>query len=157
MSYRSTYIKGDWDAICDICGIKYKASQLRKRWDGFMVCSFDYEPRQPQDFVRGVADFQAPPYTRPESQDSFIGVCTPDGMSCIVDYAVVDCCVVDYIALWFDFNVNPPPCNILYYSIPTTIPGYETIWACNTLMLDAALTIEGIVGIDPFTLTVEDS
>lgn len=157
MSYRPIYARGDWNAICDICGREYKASQLQKRWDSFMTCHDCFEPRQPQDFVRGVADFQAPPYTRPENQDSFIGVCTPDGMSCIIDYAVVDCCVVDYIALWFDFNVNPPACDILYYSVPTTIPALQTIWACNTLMLDAALTIDGIVGIQQFELTVEDS
>lgn len=37
-----------------------------------MVCSGDWEPRQPQDFVHGVADIMAPPWTRPESSDSFI-------------------------------------------------------------------------------------
>jgi hypothetical protein len=37
-----------------------------------MVCAGDWEPRQPQDFVRGVADFQAPPFTRPEPADVFI-------------------------------------------------------------------------------------
>ena len=78
MSQRPRYDKGDWNAICDICGRQYKASELQKRLDGFMVCSDDYEPRQPQDFVRVVADFQAPPYTRPESPDVFIpGVCSP--------------------------------------------------------------------------------
>jgi hypothetical protein len=74
MSYRPTYAKGEWKVICDICGRDYKASQLQKRWDGFMVCQDDWEPRHPQDFVRGVADFQAPPYTRPESTDQFIPV-----------------------------------------------------------------------------------
>lgn len=72
MPYRPTYDKGNWKAICDACGREFKATQLRKRWDGFMVCSGDWEPRQPQDFVRGVADFQAPPFTRPESSDTFI-------------------------------------------------------------------------------------
>lgn len=72
MSYRPHYIKGDWNAICDVCGRKMKASQLKKRWDGVMVCSVDWEPRHPQDFVRGVADFQAPVFTRPEQEDTFI-------------------------------------------------------------------------------------
>ena len=51
-----------------------RASDLRQRWDGLKVCPDDYEPRQPQDFVRGVADYQAPPWTRPEPQDQFITV-----------------------------------------------------------------------------------
>jgi hypothetical protein len=68
LSYRSYYKKGDWLAICDVCGRKYKASTLRKRWDGLMTCQQDWEPRQPQDFVRGVAEHVAPPWTKPESE-----------------------------------------------------------------------------------------
>lgn len=63
---------GDWNAICDSCGRKFKASQLRKRWDGFMVCKDDWEPRHPQDFVRAVPDRQAVPWVRPEPEDIFI-------------------------------------------------------------------------------------
>lgn len=37
-----------------------------------MVCTGDWEVRQPQDYVRGVADIQAPPYVRPEQRDNFI-------------------------------------------------------------------------------------
>ena len=74
MSYRPRWDSGDWLAICDVCGRKFKASRLMKRWDGMMTCPDDWEPRQPQDFVRGVADFQAPPYTRPEPQDDFVEI-----------------------------------------------------------------------------------
>lgn len=42
------------------------------RWDGIMVDERCWEPRQPQDFVRGVADYQAPPFTRPEPEWIFI-------------------------------------------------------------------------------------
>ena len=74
MSYSPRYDRGDWASICDSCGRKLKASELRQRWDGLKVCQDDWEPRQPQDFVRGVADYQAPPRTRPEPQDQFITV-----------------------------------------------------------------------------------
>lgn len=46
------FILGDSNAICDVCGWKYKQSQLRKRWDGAMVCNKDWEPRHPQDNIR---------------------------------------------------------------------------------------------------------
>jgi hypothetical protein len=72
MSYTPRYDHGDWIADCDICGRKYKASQLIKRWDGLMCCEDDWEIRQPQDFVRGVADTQIAPWLRPEPQDQFI-------------------------------------------------------------------------------------
>jgi hypothetical protein len=74
MSYTPRYDRGDWNAICDVCGRQMKASALRQRWDGLKTCQDDWEPRQPQDFVRGVADYQAPPFTRPEQSDSFIPV-----------------------------------------------------------------------------------
>jgi hypothetical protein len=74
MAYRPTYDKGNWKAICDICGMEYKASDLRLRWDGFMVCNKDFELRQPQDFVRAKIDIQAAPWTRPESSDNFISI-----------------------------------------------------------------------------------
>jgi len=43
------FILGDSKACCDVCGFDYKQSQLRKRWDGAMVCSPDWEARHPQD------------------------------------------------------------------------------------------------------------
>ena len=59
MSYPVRYDSGDWKADCDVCGRTYKASKLKQRWDGLRVCQQDWEPRQPQDFVRGVPDNQS--------------------------------------------------------------------------------------------------
>ena len=39
-----------------------------------MCCTQDWEIRQPQDFVRGVADTQVAPWTRPEPADQFIPI-----------------------------------------------------------------------------------
>lgn len=74
MSYKSNWSNGGWLVICDACGRKFKESELRQRWDGLMVCKSDFEVRQPQDYVRGVADIQAPPYVRPEQTNRFISV-----------------------------------------------------------------------------------
>jgi hypothetical protein len=66
------YLKlGDWNAICDVCGFKFKASTMLKRWDGLMVCKQDYEVRHPQDFIRGIKDDPSVPWSRPET-DLFI-------------------------------------------------------------------------------------
>lgn len=80
------YVRGDWKAVCDVCGRFYLASELKKRWDGVMVCSVDYELRHPQDFVRAKQDIQAPPWTRPQNADIFVntnlsGPQTIDGAS----------------------------------------------------------------------------
>lgn len=72
---RSDYWRsGDWNTECDACGQKYKASKLRKRWDGLMVCPKDMEERHPQDYVRGIRDDQSVPFSRPEPPDSFVPI-----------------------------------------------------------------------------------
>lgn len=73
MYLRNYYKDGDWNAICDGCGFKFKASTLRKRWDGFMVCKEDFEYRHPQDYIRGPRGERALPWTRPEAPDQFVG------------------------------------------------------------------------------------
>ena len=56
--------------ICDRCGFAKRTSELRETWEGLIVCEEDWEPRQPQDLVRGVKDNQAPVgLTRPEPED----------------------------------------------------------------------------------------
>lgn len=73
MSGSTFYRKGDWNAICYVCGFQRKASEMHLRWDGVYVCQQDWEPRQPQDFVRGVPDEQPLPWTQPEAPDQFNG------------------------------------------------------------------------------------
>lgn len=66
------FLPGNWNAICDVCAQKYKAGEMRKRWDGLMVCPNDWEPRHPQDFLRAVPDRQAVPWNRPQTPDVFV-------------------------------------------------------------------------------------
>ena len=68
------YKKGDWNAICDVCGFKFKASQLRRRWDGMRVCQDDYETRHPQDLIKGKRDNSSVPWTRSEGENTVISV-----------------------------------------------------------------------------------
>lgn len=65
---------GDYNAICDSCGQKFKFSQLKLRWDGLYCCTVNrcWEIRQPQDYVRGVMDRQAVPISRPDAPPIFI-------------------------------------------------------------------------------------
>lgn len=55
---------GDWNAVCYECGRKFKASVMMRHWQGYYVCPAHWEPRQPQDFVRGTKDVQTPPWTQ---------------------------------------------------------------------------------------------
>jgi len=69
---------GDWNAVCFECGSKQKASKMMKHWQGYYVCTRCWEPRQPQDFVRGVPDSQAPPWTQAPPADVFVDSDVPD-------------------------------------------------------------------------------
>lgn len=115
MSTPQFFDNGSNNVICDVCGRQYRSFQLFKRWDGLMVCQGDWEPRQPQDFVRGVADKMVPPYTRPESSDTFIFTCTPVTSQGIADYGVADCARAG-----IDFGYRPG-CTLLG---STSIAGY---------------------------------
>ena len=65
------YLKlGDWNAICDSCGCKFKASQLRKRWDNMRVCKDDWEEQHHQDFLKGKQDKEAVVWARPDSGET---------------------------------------------------------------------------------------
>lgn len=67
---RNYYKSGDWNAICDRCGFKFKASELKLEWTGLRVCEKDFELRHPQDFLRARVDKISVPWTRPEFDDS---------------------------------------------------------------------------------------
>lgn len=68
----SDFELGQWNACCDRCGFEYKARQLKLEWTGLRVCHGGgtndcFDPRHPQDRVRGKADRQAPPWVRPKN------------------------------------------------------------------------------------------
>ena len=66
------FVLGDSKACCDVCGFDYKQSQLRKRWDGAMVCSADWEARHPQDQVKPRAERSVVKNARPAPEPRFL-------------------------------------------------------------------------------------
>jgi hypothetical protein len=64
---------GDFWRICDRTGRKVPASQTRREWNGLIVDKSVFEPRQPQDFVRGRAERMGVPDPRPRQTDRFVG------------------------------------------------------------------------------------
>ena len=67
---RADHLKlGDHNAICDVCGFKYKASELRRRWDGHYVCTKDWEIRHPSDLFRAKEDDPSVAWSRSNEGD----------------------------------------------------------------------------------------
>lgn len=72
MSKGYAYIPGDPYVCCDRCGFDYRMSQTIKEWTGLRVCRKCWEPRHPQEFVKGVPDRRAVRDARPEPPDEFV-------------------------------------------------------------------------------------
>lgn len=68
------YKDGSFNRICDRCGFKVKAENTRKEWNGAIVCKTHWDPRHPQDKIRGKADRQSVPNPRPDPDPVFVTV-----------------------------------------------------------------------------------
>lgn len=67
------YRPGSWYMVDDRSGFPERAEKMKREWDNLMVDERRWEPRQPQDYVRGVRDDQTVPVARPISTPSFVG------------------------------------------------------------------------------------
>jgi len=74
MGHADYYKSGTYNGLCDRCGSKFKFSDLKLEWDGLYVCTANgcWEPRQPQDYVKGVRDDMAVPVSRPDQPPVYI-------------------------------------------------------------------------------------
>jgi len=64
---------GDFWRIDDRTGMKVPASETRKEWNGQIVHKTKFEPRHPQDFVKGKQERRGVPDPRPRPVDTFGG------------------------------------------------------------------------------------
>lgn len=71
-SKQGFYRPGDYYVTCDASGFKVRRSDCKRTWDNRLVHRDYYEPRQPQDFVRGRTDKIAVDEARPEPDDQFL-------------------------------------------------------------------------------------
>lgn len=70
------YINGAWNVICDSCGFKKKNFEVRKRWDGLIVCADTcWETDHPQKYIKVKEGPIAPPFVRPDPVPSYLDVC----------------------------------------------------------------------------------
>ena len=60
--------------ICDRTGFKTYAKDCRYEWTGMLVLNSEWEPRQPQDFVKGVPDGKPAHDIRPDEKPEFVGM-----------------------------------------------------------------------------------
>lgn len=73
MGTEKHYIPGSFYRICDRTGFATRAGRTRMQWNNIIVRNDVWEPRQPQDFVKGVEDNQNVPLPRPRQTNSYEG------------------------------------------------------------------------------------
>lgn len=85
--------KGEYNAICDRCGFKFAAHQCKLEWTGLFVCKWCYEEKHPLEIPQNIKpETSVPKIARPYQEQ--IMLCTVEGSTGIVGYAVVGCSVV---------------------------------------------------------------
>lgn len=122
------YKAGDYNAICDICGFRFKASQLKKNWKNEYVCEADFELRHPQEFIRVRPEKIAVPWSRPEGEDDFLFICYIWARSAYADLGEADCMQADFTPfpftqLW-EMKWNLPYPQTTPSAQASGIPGY---------------------------------
>lgn len=76
-----TTYTGRPNAICDRCGQQWHLDELRRTWDGLMVCPPDWDPKP--DTMRPPrigAEGKPVPNARPEPPIVPVGTVTPDDL-----------------------------------------------------------------------------
>lgn len=93
---RNYYKPGCWNVICQVCGRKFKSDEVRKRWDGLIVCHSDFEQRHIADFIRSHPERGTVPYTAPESTDQFVQIVYLHDRLGTADIGKADLAMADY-------------------------------------------------------------
>jgi hypothetical protein len=83
---------GAYNVQCDRCGNWYRHYDCKLEWTGLFVCTGCWEPRNDQDFVRGIADDLVPEIPRPKYGLPTVIITYPIAIS---DLAIADQAVAD--------------------------------------------------------------
>lgn len=77
------FVPGDFYRVDDRTGFVVRQGRTRKEWTGLIVRTESWEPRQPQDLVRGVPDDQTVPEPRPRSTDRYLAAQSTVAVACV--------------------------------------------------------------------------
>lgn len=73
MGRKLHYKPGSFYRQSDRTGFAVRAEETRMQWNNLITEDSTWEPRQPQDLVKGVKDIQGVPFPRPLPADEFVG------------------------------------------------------------------------------------
>ena len=88
---KKTTWPGNWKVACDVCDQWYASSEIKKRWDGRMVCPHDYEARHPATTYNYKTHVSVPDFIRKSAADTFLPSCDPNTILPRVGWGAVGC------------------------------------------------------------------
>jgi hypothetical protein len=95
---------GNWKVTCQSCGFWFPSSEIRKRWDGLLVCEKDWESRHPQTLIKIREETSVPAFVSKDTDpDQIVQVCTLPDSSCYIGMARVGCARVGNQQFTFAF------------------------------------------------------
>lgn len=125
------YHPGDYKVICDGCGMTYLRSKCRKDWRGMIMCYPGcWEPRHPQDFVRGKPDITRVEEARPDVSYA-IGETTVK-TNAAVNATSIELTSVSTIKKYDGIGITMDD-GVVHYSFLTADPAATTITINNYL------------------------
>lgn len=96
---KNYYKPGCWNTICQLCGGKFKSDEVRKRWDGLIVCKNDWEERHILDFLRAPPERgNSVPFTAPEPADVFIEIASIYNKQGLAGLSMAGVAIAGYVA-----------------------------------------------------------
>jgi hypothetical protein len=160
VSGKTQWISGDWNAICDICGFQFKASELRENWKHQRVCKDDFETRHPQEFVRARPESPQVPWSRSDDTQGVVDetdlVSEPLGTPSLTLTASADAqvyhCTLNSSGGWGTWELRLPSANnATYRGFTTAISVYLDAGETNRTLTISTVsgTIRGGVILTP--------
>lgn len=96
---KKTKWPGNWKVTCQSCGFWFPSGEIKRRWDGLLVCKDDWETRHPQTLIKIRGETAVPDFvSKDPSPDNFVFLCTIQGSSAYADMAEADCARADNTA-----------------------------------------------------------
>lgn len=120
------YVGGSFYRICDMTGFKIRAERTSKQWNNLIVREQSWEPRQPQDFVKGVRDEQAAPEPRPRQVNVFLGPLTTT-LEANAAAGATQLSVQSSVRMEIGDNITLPLTDTVYSGNITSVPNSTTI------------------------------
>lgn len=126
---------GNWKVSCMVCGFWYPSSEIKKRWDGVLVCEKDYETRHPQTLIKVRGERASPSFVSKDGTDTYLDICYLDGSSSYAGMGTAGCMQAGFYSFSYQFlldNFGPPP----WESIPSVD---SSIWDDTIIWNDSII------------------